>query len=137
MLANPGIPERVKNEIKDQALQTANSSYAGAGEAIQRNAAATGNNAGSAAALAQLGRDQAGTLSDINRQNDIAFQQEAQRQKETALSGLSNLYGQQSSNYNTLAGILGGISSQPVGTRSGTSNQNKGYQGMSSTQTSL
>jgi hypothetical protein len=128
MLSDPNIPQATKDAIQQQGALTARSGYAGANEAIARNAAATGNMGGTQAALAQTGRAQAGTLADLNRQNNIAFEQEAQRRKETALSGLSNQYGQFSSNFNTLAGMRGAIAGAPVGSTTGARNLTKGVQ---------
>ena len=128
MLADPNIPQATKDAIQQQGALTARAGYGGAAEGIQRNAAATGNASGTAASLAQLGRAQAGTLADLNRQSNIGFEAEAQRRKETALSGLSNYYGQTSSNFNTLAGMRGALAGAPVGSQTGARNLTKGVQ---------
>jgi hypothetical protein len=137
MLFNPGYSTRTQNLINQQAMQAAQSQYAGANEAMQRNAAATGNTAGLYAGMAANARNQAGNLSDTAAQNQIAFANEAQRQRESALAGLSNLYGQQSGNYNTLLGIASGLAANPVGTAAANRNNSANQSSQDNTQFTL
>jgi hypothetical protein len=114
MANNPGIPANIQNLMTQQALNSANSSYAGANDSIARMSAASGNRAYAPAAMSTLAGQKAGTQSDIVRQNQIAFQQERQRQYETGLSGLSNMYGGESNFLANLLGQQGRIDLSPI-----------------------
>jgi hypothetical protein len=112
---NGEIDPAVKNAIMQEGMKAARSQYAGAGGALQRRAAATGNTAGVTAGLASLGRAQAGSLGSMARQNTIDFEAEAQRRREGARAGLAGLYGGEAARSAGLMGLRGTAYQRPSG----------------------
>lgn len=124
-IANNPISQGTRNAMTQEALNAANAKTAGAGEQIQRGAAATGNQAGMAAAMAQLGRDRAGIGEQAGRENVIAQDTMATGRRMGALSGLSGLAGQQSQDYNAAMASRGQLAGQSVGQASDLASQGK------------
>jgi hypothetical protein len=116
MYQNP-ISQQTQQAMTQETMNAANAQTAGAQEQIQRNAAATGNTAGEAAAMAQLGRDRAGIGEQAARQNVIAQDTLANQRQQAALSGISGIGTQEQGAANTLMGLQSNLSGGPVGTQ--------------------
>ena len=114
MVNNGGYDAATQNAITQTGENTARAGYAGAADQAARHAQATGNTAGYNSAIARLGQAESGTISDNARQNQIAFANEKQRQKEAGLQGLGGLYGGETNYLENLFGQRSGLSSTPL-----------------------
>lgn len=93
MLANPGYDAATKTAITNDSQGAAGSAFASASDQMARTAARTNNSAGVVAGQDQLAREKAQTMGGIADKNQIAFADAAKRDTNTALSGMSSLYG--------------------------------------------
>lgn len=134
MANHGGYDDATKNAITQEGMNAAKSTYSGAASRIGMNSAATGNSAGMAAAMSQLGRDEANTLGQQGRQNQIDFANEKQKQKQAGLTGLAGLNSNESNYMMGLFGQRAGLSSKPtesLNTTNGTGNYSGGNYGIS------
>jgi hypothetical protein len=114
MYQNP-ISQQTRDAMTQETMNAANAQTAGAGEQIMRNAAATGNSAGEAAAMAQLGRDRAGIGEQAARQNVIAQDTLANQRQQAALQGMTGIGAGQQQAGSALMGLQANLSGGPVG----------------------
>ena len=105
-LQHPELPADVQNAMEQEGMNAARANFAGQSGQLARHVAATGNNAGYAAGLSQIGRNQAGALGQQARQNKIDEENLKRQRENWAAQGLGSLYTGES-NYNQ--GILGGL----------------------------
>lgn len=128
LLNSPGYDAGTKNAISAIGNAAANEKLDEGRAAAERHAAATGNDAGYTAGLSNLyGMGAADTASRAN-QNQLAFYQEQQRQKELGGAGMERLFGTAQGAQLGLLGGLNNLSTLGSGTQSGGSYQNEGSQ---------
>ena len=93
LIANPGYDTATKSAITNTSEGAAAAAFGGAEDAVRRNAARTGNDAGVTAGLDKMAMDKAKTLSDVAGRNQIDFANAARSDVRGGLQGLSGLYG--------------------------------------------
>ncbi len=93
MLAAPGFSEEEKTAITGQSLGALGSAFEALQNRAENRLARTGNTAGYGELLDELARERGRESSDIARQNQIDFADQAFRQRMAALQGLGSLYG--------------------------------------------
>lgn len=93
MVNSPGYTAAQQGAINNAGMQAANSAYDSLAAQAQQRAVRTGNNAGMADLTDQLARDKAQTMASQATQNQVTFANNAQKQQEAGLQGLSGLYG--------------------------------------------
>jgi len=93
ILAAPGFSEAEKTAITGQSMGALGSAFDALQNQAQNRIARTGNTAGYGEMLDELGRERGRESSDIARQNQIDFADEAFRRQMAALQGLGSLYG--------------------------------------------
>lgn len=113
MAADPGYNAATQSAIIQNTVNSARAGFAGAGDSIKRHAAATGGTGGTEAALAFTGAKEAGASSDANRNSRLAIADAARADKSQALSGLSSLYGGETSLVSNLMGGRSDLASKP------------------------
>lgn len=114
MVNRGGYDAATQSAIQQNGFGATRAAFAGLGDRLGRNVAATGNNAGYAAAMSQMGRDQAGALGNQGRQNTIDFAKEKIRQKEQGAQGLSSLNTNEGNYMLGLTGQRAALSSTPL-----------------------
>lgn len=115
-LANPGYDAATKNAIEQEGMNATRASFAGTQADIARRAISSGNSSGVAPALAMSGRQEASAFGQQARQNKILEAQEAQRQKETALGGMGDLYGGETGYMENLLAGRAAAAGKPIAT---------------------
>ena len=93
MLAAPGFSAAEKAAITGQSMGALGSALDALQNQAQNRLARTGNTAGYGELLDELARERGRESSDIARQNEIDFADEAFRRQMAALQGLGSLYG--------------------------------------------
>ncbi len=93
ILANPGYSDAEKTAITGQGLGALGSAFDALQNRAENRLARTGNSAGYGELLDEFGRERGREESDLARQNQIDFANEAFRQRMGALQGLGSLYG--------------------------------------------
>lgn len=128
LLNSPGYDSGTKNAISAIGNAAANEKLDEGKAAAERHAAATGNDAGYTAGLANLyGQGARDTASRANA-NELAFYQEQQRQKELGGAGMERLYGTAQGAQLGLLGGLNNLSTLHSGSESGGAYSNEGSQ---------
>lgn len=128
LLSSPGYDQGTKNAISAIGSAAANEKLDEGKAAAERHAAATGNDSGYTAGLSNLYGMGARDTADRANQNQLAFYQEAQRQKELGGAGMERLFGTAQGAQLGLLGGLNNLSTLGSGTESGGSYQNVGSQ---------
>jgi hypothetical protein len=105
MLANPGYTQAQKNAITTASTGAVGASFGNAQDQAARDAARTGNSAGLASQEDQLAQAKANTMAQTNAQNQEQFANVALQQQNQALSGISGLYGMDTSLLGKALGI--------------------------------
>lgn len=128
LLNSPGYDSGTKNAISAIGNAAANEKLDEGKAAAERHAAATGNDAGYTAGLSNLyGMGARDTAARAN-ENQIAFYNEQQRQKELGGAGMERLFGTAQGAQLGLLGGLNNLSTLGSGTESGGSYENAGSQ---------
>lgn len=128
LLNSPGYDEGTKNAISAIGNAAANEKLDEGRANAERHAAATGNDAGYTAGLSNLYGQGAADAASRANQNQLAFYQEQQRQKELGGQGLQNLYGTAQGAQLGLLGGMNNLSTLGSGTTSGGQYENAGSQ---------
>jgi hypothetical protein len=97
MLANPGYTPAQQAAITTNSTGAAGAAFSGAADSAARTAARTGNSASLAPQQDALAQQKAQTMSQVNAANQTSFANDAQKQQEQALQGLSGVFGQDTS----------------------------------------
>jgi hypothetical protein len=93
MLANPGYDAATKSAITNDTQGATAASFGSAADSLERRSARTGNPAGLIEGEDQLARDKAQQMSTDAAKNQITFANAARGDRDTALKGLSGVYG--------------------------------------------
>jgi hypothetical protein len=128
LLNSPGYDTGTKNAISAIGNAAANEKLDEGKAAAERHAAATGNDAGYTAGLSNLYGMGARDTADRANQNQLAFYQEQQRQKELGGAGMERLFG--TAQGAELGALAGGnnLATLGSGTESGGQYENSGTQ---------
>ena len=100
MLANPGYTQAEQSAIANTSQSALSSSFDALAQNAGNRAAQTRNSAGYGELIDSLARTQGQDQANLAQQNQIAFANAARSDTQSALSGLSGLYG-------TNSGLLG------------------------------
>lgn len=93
LLASPGFTPAEQSAITQQSMGAANTAFDALRERAANRLAATNDTAGFPELTAQLGREQAQTLSSQGQQNQIAFANRKLQEQLAGLSALGQTYG--------------------------------------------
>lgn len=128
LLNSPGYDTGTKNAISAIGNAAANEKLDEGKAAAERHAAATGNDAGYTAGLSNLYGQGARDTAERANQNQLAFYQEQQRQKELGGAGTERLFGTAQGAQLGLLGGMNNLSTLGSGTQSGGQYENSGSQ---------
>ena len=122
LLANPGLSASDQAAVTNSSQGALSSAFDALQQSAANRVARTGNSAGFAELTDQLARQRASDSAGLAQQNQLAFSNTAYQRQLSALSGLSGLYGVDSS----LLGRTLGIPSDLLGVRANAS-RNTGF----------
>lgn len=110
-LLNSGYSPQEKSAIDQGTTGAISQAYGDAASAAGRHAAATGSSAGFGSTLSNLARNKGKDVAQQQNQNEVTFANQAYQRKLAGLSGISQLYGVDTSFLNSLGnqqlGVLG------------------------------
>lgn len=101
-LLNSGYSPQEKSAIDQGTTGAISESYGDAASAAGRHAAATGSSAGYGSTLTSLARNKGKDVATQQGQNEVNFANQAYQRKLAGLSGISQLYGVDTSFLNSL-----------------------------------
>lgn len=113
-LNNPGYTQSQQSALTAGALQPISSGYSSAAQNLGRIGARTNNTAGIVSGQDALARQGAAAMGTAGNQVQTQIANNAQQQKEQAMAGLGNLYGQNLSSAENLYGTSAGIANKPT-----------------------
>ena len=93
MINNGGYTDAQKAAMEGSAVRGVTAGFQSGADDMRRQAARTGNANSAYAAMASMGSKYGADLGETNRQNQIQFANEAERQKEVGASGMTNVAG--------------------------------------------
>lgn len=124
-LLDSGYSPQEKSAIEQGTTGAISEAYGDAASAAGRHAAATGSTAGFGSTLSSLARNKAKDVATQQNQNEVNFANEAYKRKLAGLSGISQLYGVDTSFLNS----LGAQQNQILGIGSGDASRRRGVLG--------
>lgn len=124
-LLSSGYSDQEKSAIDQGTTGAISQSYGDAATAAGRHAAATGSSAGFGSTVSSLARNKGKDVATQQNQNEVSFANQAYQRKLAGLSGISQLYGVDTSFLNS----LGGQQNQILGIGNSNNPQRKGILG--------